>query len=262
MLFDRGTNKCFDKDIAEYLDKYHNKRIHAAPTQLPHSSNQRLRRPHASSHAPTTTPPPCHLHASPTPSRRLPSAAATQHPHRLHTATTPQQRSRNVIFTLLHAALTPSSRPAARSSHAALTPAEHILHAACTPLAHRRKAAAKPLMLVASHRPNAPITQLHAAAHYHPPLRLTQRPHTAATPPQSRPYAAARRLYAAARSGHTAVTPPSCRYTPNAAVHCPHAPLRRTQRPHADATPLSRRPHAAARRARTALVLAPPPRHT
>ena len=41
MLFDRDTNKCFDKDIAEYLDKYQNKRIQAAPTQPPNSSNQR-----------------------------------------------------------------------------------------------------------------------------------------------------------------------------------------------------------------------------
>ena len=27
LLFDRDTNKCFDKDITEYLDKYYNKHI-------------------------------------------------------------------------------------------------------------------------------------------------------------------------------------------------------------------------------------------
>ena len=34
MLCDRDTNKCFDKDITEYLDKYHNKRINKYKDKL------------------------------------------------------------------------------------------------------------------------------------------------------------------------------------------------------------------------------------
>ena len=109
-------------------------------------------------------PPSRHLHAAPSPPPCRPSGAQ----RRAHTvltrvdgATTLQQRRRNVTLTPLHAALTPPSRPAARSSHAALTPAERLLHAARTQLAHCHNAAAKAVLtqrLVA-------LTQLHAAQH-------------------------------------------------------------------------------------------------
>ena len=69
----------------------------------------------------------------------------------------------------------PPSRPAARSSHAALTPAERLLHPARTPLAHRCNAAA---------------------------------PHAAAR----RPYAAARSHHIGLMP---ALVPPSCRSMPS-----------------------------------------------
>ena len=34
ILFDRDTNKCFDKYITEYVDKYHNKRIYKYRAKL------------------------------------------------------------------------------------------------------------------------------------------------------------------------------------------------------------------------------------
>ena len=117
---------------------------HAAPTQL-------RRRSHATQtpHQPALMPPSrsshaalCRLHAAPTSPPRRPSAAATPPPRRLHTAATPQQKPPqchpHAIFK------PPLRRPAARSSHAALTLAESFLHAVRTPLAHCRNPSATP----------------------------------------------------------------------------------------------------------------------
>ena len=174
-------------------------RLHTAPTLPPHSSNPLLLRPHA---APTQ--PPCHLHAAPKSPQRRPSAPATPH----HAVSIPQQRRRNAAATWQrypHAALTPPP-PAARSSHAAITPAECLLHAARTPLAHRCNAATTPpsrrctqasrRCMQPSHSRRAALTPLHAAAHcphasppsrlLPPPIHLIQR-RDAHTPPQRRP---------------------------------------------------------------------------
>ena len=107
-------------------------RLDAAPTPPRHHTNQLSCHPH----------PLCSLHAAPTSPPRRPSAAATPPPRRLHAAATPQQKPPQChphsIF------MPPLRRPAARSSHAALTPAESFLHAVRTPLAHCRNPSATP----------------------------------------------------------------------------------------------------------------------
>ena len=232
MLLDRDTNKYFDKDITEYLDKYQNKHINKYKAKLINkhenkSIDKYKNQVHQEVHPSTVTsgaalaPLPCLLHTAPTPPPRRSHAAPTltllqllqrrAHTVRNATATSPSRSAQP----------SRSPRPAARSSHAALTPAERLLYAASTPLAHRCNAAAKlPLCscIQPSHRPHAALTPGRCTrlltvptpppSPSTPPTSPYTSPHTAATPPSRRPHAAARCPCAALAPLHAALTPP------------------------------------------------------
>ena len=136
-------------------------RLLAAPTLHPHNSSPRSHRAHA---APTQPPmpPSRRSHTAPT----SPSFAAALPPRRLHTATPPQRHPHA-------AARSPhSDGPTARSSHAALTPAEFFLHATRTLLSHRCNATATPPL----RRRNVSLTPLHFAL-----TRPSRHPHACCT---------------------------------------------------------------------------------
>ena len=86
MLFDKDTSKCFDKDITEYQDKHHNKRIYKYKTKLINT--------HPSS--PYTV----LIHTAPTPPQCCPHAAAS----RTRAAPLQPSRRRRAFLMPLHAA--------------------------------------------------------------------------------------------------------------------------------------------------------------
>ena len=146
----------------------------------------------------------CSPRTTPTPSSRCPNTASTPLPR--HPDTTP---------TSSHATLTPyaASTPLPRRPHAAQALLQRHPHAVSTPPQRRSKSRRNATLTPSS----CPLyaAPLHAAL-TPPSLWLkasftlsAHRSHTAATPPQPRPHAAARCPRATACGPHTAVAPPS-----------------------------------------------------
>ena len=183
ILFNRDINKCFDKDIAEHLDKYNNKRIITSKYKaklIKKHENKRIDKyktkyikqyilqplpqvqPSHHSHAIVTpprhrtapTPAPHrsnplsrHPHAAPLQPRCHLHAAPTLPPRRPSAAEMPSPHRSKDATMRSNAALMPLSRrprPAARRPHAALKLAERLLYAVHSPLAHHSNAAATP----------------------------------------------------------------------------------------------------------------------
>ena len=162
MLCDRDTDKCFDTDITEYLDKYHKKRINKYRAKLINKhKNKRINKyktkyikkyilqplpqvqPSHHSHAIVTLPR-HRLHTAPTPPphcsnqlSRHPDAAPLQPPCNLHDAPTSPQRCSsccNAAPRSLHTTAT-LTQPS-RCPHVVPAP----LHAALTQLSSRLNA--------------------------------------------------------------------------------------------------------------------------
>ena len=118
MLFDRNTNKSFNKDITKYLDKYHNKSINKYTAKLINV--------HENS-ASTSTKPSTSRSTSFNPYlRRSPGITPMPSSHCPNTASTPPHSAP----TQLRPALTPPSRP----HHSARMPPSRSSHATPTPL--------------------------------------------------------------------------------------------------------------------------------
>ena len=187
-------------------------------------------------------------------------AIVTLPQHRLDAAPTPPRHHTNQLSCHPHAApMQPFAAftPLPRRPHAAQALLQPHPHAVSTPPQHRSKS-----------RRNATLTQsscplyaapLHAAL-TPPSLWLkasftlsAHRSHTAATPPQPRPHAAARCPRAAACSPHTAVAPPSrvtppsrcCSLSPRPPPCPPFSPYTTPQRSSHEAAPRTASPHTA-----------------
>ena len=196
MLFDRDTKTCFDKDITEYLDKYHNKCINRNKAKLiDKHENKHIDK--CTSRSTFLNP---YLRCSPrttlTPSSRCPDTTSTFIPRCPPTAA----HCSHVILTQLPC----SPMPPSCSSHVAPTQPEGCCNAALTQSPHGSVASA----MTQQYRPQAALTPpsrrpRHAACRSHTSLTPAERLptftvftqpahhlHTAAT--SRRPHAAAR----------------------------------------------------------------------